>query len=650
MAHDQESIHDLPSDDRYRLLIEAVVDYAIYMLDPDGIVVSWNPGAQRFKGYEAAEIVGQHFSRFYIEEDRRAGLPATALATAAREGRYENEGWRVRKDGTPFWAHVVIDPIRGPSGSLLGYAKVTRDVSDRRNTQAALKASEDRFRVFVQGVADYAIYMLDRGGRITDWNLGARRIYGFTPGEIVGAPFARLFVEEDRLIGEPQRALEYAARHGRFEGEGWRIRKVGERFWAQVRIDAILGEDKTLLGFAKVTRDVTERNEAQQKLEQTRAALFQSQKMEAIGQLAGGIAHDFNNLLTVITSSLEVVRDRLAEDRRTVRLVDNALQGAQRAAALTQRMLTFARRQDFEPEPVDLSGLVHALADLLRSSMGSSVALSLDFPHDLPWIRTDANQLETALLNLAVNARDAMPEGGSVTISARQASANDGPKPDLAEGRYVCLAVTDSGEGMDDATLAQAIDPFFTTKGVSHGTGLGLPMVHGIAEQSGGRLVLKSRKGHGTTAELWLPVAHANSEDVPAATQAMPSLAEDDPVRLVIALVEDDALILMNATDMLEELGHVVLPAPSGADALEILKGGRKVDLVITDQAMPHMTGERLTAAIRAEWPTMPIVLVTCYGEVVHNVEPNVTRLDKPFDTAALQVAIERAVRLQSSI
>ena len=368
----------LSEDGRYRLLVESVTDYAIYMLDPDGIVSSWNPGAQRFKGYEPSEIIGRHFSCFYTEEDRRDGLPERALATAAREGRFESEGWRVRKDGTRFWTGVVIDPIRTPSGLLIG--------------------------------------------------------------------------------------------------------------------------------FAKVTRDLTERKQAQEALEQAREALFQSQKMEAIGQLTGGIAHDFNNLLSAVLGSLELLRKRMPDDPRLVRLLDNAVQAAQRGTSLTQRMLSFARRQELKPEPVDLPALVAGMSELLRTSLGPSVTVEMRFPPALKPVLADSNQLELALLNLAVNARDAMPKGGPLVISARE----DRLPPDqcnLRPGLFVCLSVIDRGVGMDEATLAKAMDPFFTTKGVGKGTGLGLSMVHGMAEQSGGCLVLTSREGEGTTAELWLPIA-----------------------------------------------------------------------------------------------------------------------------------------------
>ncbi|AMK17627.1 PAS/PAC sensor hybrid histidine kinase [Sphingobium sp. MI1205] len=247
------------SGNRFELLVQSVTDYAIYMLSVDGTVISWNAGARRFKGYEADEIIGLHFSRFYTPEDQAAGIPALALNTADREGRFEAEGWRVRKDGTHFWANVVIDPIRDCTGKLIGFAKGTRDLTERRAAQEALRASEERFRLLVESVTDYAIYMLDPVGTITSWNAGAERFKGYAAGEILGQNFSRFYSEEDRMAGVPSRALDTAAREGRFEAEGWRIRKDGSRFWASVVIDAIRNPMGDLIGFAKITRDLTER-------------------------------------------------------------------------------------------------------------------------------------------------------------------------------------------------------------------------------------------------------------------------------------------------------------------------------------------------------------------------------------------------------
>jgi len=627
-------------DGRYRLLIEAVTDYAIYMLDPDGVVTSWNAGAQRFKGYTAAEIIGQNFARFYQAEDRAAGRPAQALAIAAREGRFEAEGWRIRKDGRRFWAHVIVDRILGPAGDLIGYAKITRDLTERRAAEESLRRSEEQFRLLVQGVTDYAIYMLDPGGTITSWNYGAERIKGYRPEEILGQHFSRFYSPEDRAAGEPERALATAAGEGRFEKEAWRIRKDGSRFWAHVVIDVIRDEAGGLLGYAKITRDITERKAAQQALEETREALFQAQKMEAIGQLTGGIAHDFNNLLMAVIGSLELMERRLPDDPRLAALLANATYGARRGASLTQRLLAFARRQQLNPVPVDLPALVRGMAGLLQRSLGPKVVIETRFPLTLPLVEADPNQVETALLNLAVNARDAMPEGGTIIVSAQIQRIRESQPAGLAPGDYVALLVADTGHGMDAATLARATEPFFTTKGVGKGTGLGLSMVHGMAEQSGGRLLLRSEPGRGATAELWLPVADSAAQ---APGEEVPAPAIDAGRRRVVLAVDDDALILFNMVSMLEELGHDALQAGSAGEALAILRGGSGIDLVITDQAMPQTTGAELAGLIGAEWPGLPVIVATGYAELPEGFDSGLPVLTKPYGLRELARAVAAA-------
>lgn len=627
-------------DKRFRLLIDAVIDYAIYMIDPDGIITSWNAGAKRFKGYEEAEILGQHFSRFYTDEDRRAGLPQRALDTAIREGRFEGEGWRVRKDGTRFWSHVVIDPILDPSGTLLGFAKITRDLTDRKMAEEVLKQSEQQFRLLVQSVTDYAIYMLSPDGRVSNWNPGAQRIKGYLPEEVIGQHFSMFYTPEDREAREPQRTLDVAVREGRFENKGWRMRKDGTRFLAHVIVDPIWGDTGTLLGFAKITRDITEVTQAQQALEQTREALFQAQKMQAIGQLSGGIAHDFNNLLTVILGNLEILRKRVTDDPKITRLIDNATQGALRGVSLTQRMLAFARRQELKSEPVRIPALVEGISGLLRSSLGPSVKIETRFPEGLDPVMADLNQLELAVLNLATNARDAMPLGGTLIFSASTHEVTDSAGSSLAAGRYVCLSIADTGEGMDETTLASAMDPFFTTKGVGKGTGLGLSMVHGFIEQLGGRFILKSQKDRGTTAELWLPVAASDS----AAQTVAKALAVTVP-RLCVLVVDDDSLVLTSTSLLLEDLGHRVISAGSGATALELFESEPDIDLVITDMAMPQMNGAQLANAIRIIRPSVPIILATGYAERLEGFAAHLPRLSKPFTQLNLVEVIALAMK-----
>ena len=511
MEQSDRLLASLTDDGRYRLLIEAVTDYAIYMLDAAGLVSSWNPGAQRFKGYTAAEIIGRHFSLFYTDEDRAAGVPARALETAARDGKFEAEGWRMRKDGSRFWAYVVIDPIRGPAGQIVGYAKVTRDL--------------------------------------------------------------------------------------------------------------------------------TERKEAQDRLERTREALLQSQKMEAIGQLTGGIAHDFNNLLMAVLGSLELMRKRLPDDPKLMALLENAVRGAQRGTALTKRMLAFARRQELKQQPVDIPELVRGMTELLQRSIGPSVEIETRFPLALKPARTDPNQLEMALLNLVVNARDAMPDGGVIVVAAREQNIAVGNGNGLKPGHYICLSVQDTGTGMDEATLRRATEPFFTTKSPGKGTGLGLSMVHGLTEQSGGRFTLRSHLGKGTTAELWLPVARG----IGSANEQIPQPpAESSDRALVVLAVDDDALVLTNTVLMLEDLGHEGRAVSSADEALDMLRRDDTVDLVITDQVMPQMTGLQLAKAIGEEWPDLPVILATGFAELTAGEGADLVKLPKPFTQAELADQIAR--------
>jgi PAS domain S-box-containing protein len=629
-------------DGRYRLLVEGITDYAIYMLSPTGFITSWNAGAQRFKGYKASEIIGRHFSAFYTDEDRSQGLPERALRISATEGKFENEGWRVRKDGTRFWAYVIIDPIRAPSGELIGFAKITRDLTERRAAEQVLRANQQQFELLINGVTDYAIYMLTPTGEVASWNAGAQRIKGFTPQEVIGTHFSRFYTAEDRAAGEPARALATASAEGRYEKEGLRVRKDGTAFWANVVIDTVRADDGTLLGFAKITRDITAQRETRKALEEARESLFQAQKMDAIGQLTGGVAHDFNNLLMVILSSLQLLRKRVSNDARSMSLLENAVIGAKRGAALTQRMLAFARRQDLVVESIDIPALVAGMTDLLERSLGGAVELETRFPLKLSAVRTDANQLELALLNLVVNARDAMPNGGSIIVAADEFEVAGNSGEAIAPGRYVCLSVTDAGEGMDAATLARASEPFFTTKGVGKGTGLGLPMVRGVAEQSGGRLVLKSEKNHGTTAELWLPCAAGEAVTKPAKLDESPRVIERP---LFVLAVDDDSLVLSNTAAMLEDLGHRVLQAASASEALALIEAHADIELLVTDHAMPGMSGADLAKTVKRKSPAIPIIIATGFAELPDGIANDITRLAKPFSQGELELAVSVAMR-----
>jgi PAS domain S-box-containing protein len=602
-----------PDKERFQLLVDAVTDYAIYMLDPTGIIASWNSGAQRFKGYVESEILGQHFSRFYPEEDRAAGMPQRALDTAQREGKFESEGWRIRKDGTRFWAHVVIDPIIDARGNLLGFAKITRDLTERRQAERALRESEERFRLLVQGVTDYAIYMLDPEGHVTNWNAGAERIKGYLEEEITGHHFSRFYTEEDRANGRPARALDIARREGRFDAEGWRVRKDGTRFWASVIIDPIYDDRKQLIGFAKITRDITERRKAQEALEQTQAALFQAQKMETIGQLTGGIAHDFNNLLTIIVNSLDLLTRNVTAPRET-KLIESAQRAAERGAKLTQQLLAFSRRQPLQPSAHDANTLIGGFESVLRRACGETVDLHLALGMRVSAINVDGAQFESALLNLVVNARDAMPEGGMLTIGTniRNLEEDEARLLGMPVGRYVSVEVQDTGIGMAPDVAARVFEPFFTTKEVGKGTGLGLSQVYGFINQSGGHIDVGSVPGLGTTITMLLPAIEggvgANEDD--SSDEA--TIARDSAGTVLI--VEDEPAVLDVATEIFDSLGYDVLTATDAIVALDVLGREGTIDVLFSDVIMPNgMNGVELSRRAREMRPGIKVLLASGY-------------------------------------
>jgi PAS domain S-box-containing protein len=629
-----DDLDDLGGLGRFELLVNAIKDYAIYLLDRDGHVATWNAGAQRFKGYSADEIIGQHFSRFYTEEDRASGLPQRALDTAAAKGTFEAEGWRVRKDGTRFWTSVVIDPVLDANGSLIGFAKVTRDVTDKRAAERSLLESEQRFRLLVEGVKDYAVYMLDAGGHVTNWNPGAEAIKGYRADEIVGEHFSSFYTEEDRQAGEPERALRTARDAGKYEVEAWRVRKDGSRFRAGVLIDPIYDEGGMLIGFAKVTRDLTERWHAQQELERARETMAQAQKMEAVGRLTGGVAHDFNNLLTIIRSSVDLLKMPTLSPEKRERYIDAIGETADRAAALTSQLLAFSRRQPLKPEIFDAGEGVSAMRRMIETSVGSTIALALDVPEGA-FVNADRNQFETAVLNLVINARDAMPAGGKLAISVQSVAGLPAVRGHgSAGGDFVAVRVADEGSGIPPETLVKIFEPFFTTKGLNKGTGLGLSQVHGFAKQSGGEVDVQSEVGIGTAFTLYLPLAVADREQ-----RAVSRIVRDHHLATKrVLLVEDNEAVGDFARSVLEELGQIVTWVQNGGAALDLLAVARnKIDLVFTDVIMPGINGLELARTIGERWPDLEVVLTTGYSHVLaEDTGHGFAILRKPYSVEGL--------------
>jgi PAS domain S-box-containing protein len=503
------------------------------------------------------------------------------------------------------------------------------------------RETAELFRLLVNGVVDYAIYMLNTEGRVATWNSGAARIKGYTDEEILGSHFSRFYTPEDAARGDPQRALSIARETGRFEGQGWRVRKDGTRFWASVIIDKVTDETGAHVGFAKVTRDITEQRDALVTLERTREALFQAQKMETIGQLSGGIAHDFNNMLAGILGALNMARTRLGkgENEEATRYLDLANDSAKRAAALTSRLLAFGRRQSLDLKSVDVNGTLASMDELLRRTIGENVRLKFNLDTANAFAHTDVNQLENALLNLAINARDAMPDGGDLIISAERVTTHK-DDPDLPAGSYVRISVKDTGVGMAPDVAAKAFDPFFTTKPIGVGTGLGLSMVVGFVSQSGGRVEIETALNEGTLVRLFLPAADG-AEPVEVAPATAPAPYAGGKTVLV---VEDEALVRLLIVDVLGEQGYAVLEACDANEALPVLASSQPIDLLLTDVGLPGMSGRQLAEVARQHRPNLRVLFLTGYAEHAMRrsdfLGPGMDMMTKPFEADELGVKI----------
>ena len=648
-----EKIEDLDDARRLQLLVQSVVDYAIYLISRDGRVLTWNSGAEKLKGYGPEEIIGRSFTIFYTAEDRDLGIPQRALDVAARTGRFETEGWRVRKDGTRFWALVVIDAVHNEAGELLGFAKVTRDLTERQFAQQSLVESERRYRQLIEAVTDYAIFQLDANGFISTWNPGAERIKGYSAEEIIGRHFSCFYTAEDQKSGVPAQVLETAKREGRYEAEAWRVRKDGSLLFASVVIDPIRSDDGEVIGFAKVTRDITEKHKVQTALKEAQEQLAVSQKMEAVGQLSGGIAHDFNNLMMIVLGNLETAKRTTSDLANThpnlERNLNNAMRGAQRAASLTIRLLAFSRRQPLDPKPLDVNKFLAGSAEFLQRSLGELIDIEVVGAAGLWQIEVDTNQLETALVNIAINARDAMPSGGRLTIEAANTyldSAYCQSIPELSPGQFVAICMTDTGEGMDAAVASRAFEPFFTTKEMGHGTGLGLSQVYGFVKQSGGHIKIYSEAGHGTTVKIYFPRFKGEGSDDEIESPEILAQGEQGET---ILLVEDDKDVRTYLSEVLRGLRYRVLSAANATIALKLLVEDQiRIDILLTDIVMSGMNGRELGEKAVQMRPRLKVIYMTGYSRnaVVHHgrLDRDVDLLQKPISTQELATRLREAL------
>jgi PAS domain S-box-containing protein len=666
---------------RFQELLEAL-PAAIYTTDAAGKITFYNEAAVAFSGRRpklgADEWCGSWRLFWTDGTPMRHDECPMAIALAQDRPIRGREAIAERPDGSRVHFLPYPTPLHDDDGVLVGAVNMLVDITDRKHAEqvlrrlsaalearagdstreladkvAELRESDRRFRLLVNGVTDYAIFMLDADGRVTNWNPGAERIKGYTEAEIVGRHFSIFYGDDDRAGGTPERALAIARTTGRFEAEGWRRRKDGTQFWASVVIDRIQDDEGKLIGFAKVTRDLTEKRSMEDQLRH-------AQKMEAIGQLTGGIAHDFNNLLAVVVGNLEVLLRRLENngggpDEMSRRLIDGALRGADRAAALTGQLLAFARQQTLDPQPIETRSLIEGVCDLLRRSLGERIVIEIAIADDVWAIFADGNQLENALVNLAVNARDAMANGGRLTIAATNAHVATKPTTDEQPqpGDYVVISVSDTGAGMSADVVAKAFEPFFTTKVSGEGTGLGLSQVYGFVKQSGGQASIESRIGTGTTIRLRLP-----------RFQGMPAVASSpaaDPVVQgarngeLILLVEDDDLVRPCSVEMIEGLGYRVVAAREGNEALGLLETHPEIRLVFTDLGLPGtLNGEELAQRVRKLRPGMNILFTTGYvrsGKAPRSRDVAGTgMIPKPFTLAALGEALERLLKKDSTL
>ncbi|MFC5437879.1 PAS domain S-box protein [Rhodanobacter umsongensis] len=632
------------SERNFALLVGSIVDYAIFMLDPDGIISNWNSGAERIKGYRAEEIVGKHFSCFYTPEDRASGLPANALAVARREGRYSAEGWRVRKDGTRFWASVVLDPIID-HGEVIGFAKVTRDVTERMESEAALIESEGRAR----GVIDTALdgfVQLDESGRVVEWNPRATAMFGWPREKAMGELLTALIVaDEDRArlaASLPPNRLAAAT------GGNEQIHAIdfeGMKIPVELSISTLASNGGCRTNV--FIRDLSEKIFIESQLRQ-------SQKMEAVGQLTGGLAHDFNNLLQGIIGSLDIIQLRVNEGRAEGigRFVDGALTSAYRAAAMTHRLLAFSRQQPLDPRPVDVNPLMISMEDLIQRTIGEQIKVEFEPAADLWLTLCDANQLESAVLNLSINARDAMPEGGRLTIRSRNVDIDEVKAvrwQDAPAGQYVCIEVTDTGIGMPPEVVERAFDPFFTTKPQGQGTGLGLSMVYGFGRQSNGHCDIRSAPGKGSTIRLYLPryIAEAgHREEVPAPAPPAAAAGRGE----VVLVVEDETVVRQVIVEVLHQLGYGALEAADAEAGLELLRSSEPIALLVSDVGLPGMNGRELADAALGLRPGLRVLLMTGYASEAAMASgfaaPGMELITKPFAVEALARRMREMIEL----
>ncbi len=641
-------IDNSPFDRRFRQLLEAL-PAAVYTTDADGRITFYNQAAVEFSGRKP-ELGSDRWcvsSRLYAADGKPIRHDECPMAVALKEDRPVRgiEAIMERPDGTRVHFLPFPTPLHDASGALIGGVNMLVDITDRKIAEASrqqlnemleqrvdertremaeafarLRVSEERFGLLVQGVTDYAIFMLDPDGSVTNWNLGAERIYGYSAAEIVGSHFSRFHTEKDRQNRLPEAALDTARRTGRYEGEGRRVRKDGTTLWVSAIIDAIHDDAGKLIGFGKVTRDLTERRAADEQLRQ-------AQKMEAVGQLTGGVAHDFNNLLTAIIGNLEMLTTLLPERGLASRYAGAALRAASRGARLTDQLLAFSRHQEVRPETVSVNDLLSETLILCQKTVGDGIDLDVHLQPGVWACHIDPAQFGAAILNLAANGRDAMSRSGRLVIATENVIAGGNDSIDLSAGEYVVVSVSDAGCGMTAEVLAKAFEPFYTTKQVGKGTGLGLSQVYGFAKQSGGSARIESKQGVGTTVRIYLPRDDGPLTERETLVERVPGTTATSGM---IFVVEDDPDVREMIEGMLGGFGYRTMVARHGPEALAILDQQNPVDLLFTDIVMPGgVSGAELARAAVRLRPGIKILLTSGYAGA--EPEARSARAEFPF-------------------
>ncbi len=614
------------SEERFRLLVEGVEEYAIFSLDPQGRVATWNSGAERLKGYQAWEIVGQPISRFYTSEDAAAGKSETLLNRARSEGRVRDEGWRVRKDGSRFFAEVLIISLRDKKGTVKGFAKVTRDITERRQMDDRLRRSREQLaeaqRIARLGswqwdIAQQRLSCSDELCQILDWPAQGSRIHY--------SNVLRHIRRSDRP------ALKRAVRNclktrATFSIDLGMPGRGQDQRYLHVNGKPVENADGQIIRVIGTAQDVTDQKQSERALQLKEEELFQARKLEAIGRLAGGVAHDFNNLITGILGICQDLRETFSMNDPRRDEVEEVIKASNRAFDVTRQLLTFGRRQIISPKVIDVNGTVRDFVKLLHRLIGEDIKLDIQLSDD-SHVKIDPGNLGQVLLNLVLNARDAMPHGGTLTIRTRNvlySKSSDRNEP------FVLLEVADTGNGMDDEILSHIFEPFFTTKSKDKGTGLGLATVYGIVKQNAGNIEVNSQEGEGTTFRVYLP-------------RVMPAkLAEGNQVQPLqtveghetVLVVEDEDIVRRVVVKRLAHAGYKVLEAADGEHALEAFsQHGRSIDLIVTDVVMPEMNGREVVNRIHASHPDAAVLYMSGYPEEIiayrGTLEPGINFLEK---------------------